>query len=92
MLIRHLPFDSFYSFGVDPEKEEARVKLNQMFDNYSRTDEPNLMSASGAMKYFEDIRVQPNQIGCLVVCELLDVLPVAEFTRNGFVEGWLQTG
>lgn len=63
-----------------------------MFDTYAEKDNSDLIRTNGAIKYLEDIHVQPDHIGCLIVCELLDSPTIGEFTRKGFVKGWLLSG
>lgn len=42
------------------------------------------------MKYLGDLNVKLDEITCLGIAEICKCPAMGEFTREGFVEGWLQ--
>lgn len=47
-----------------------------------------MIGIAGAMKYFNDIGVQLDEITCIAVAELCKCPAMGEFSREGFVSGW----
>lgn len=59
-----------------------------MFYLDASTDEDDMIGIAGAMKYFNDIGVQLDEITCIAVAELCKCPAMGEFSREGFVSGW----
>ncbi|RUS16940.1 Cullin binding-domain-containing protein [Jimgerdemannia flammicorona] len=62
-------------------------KLQALFDKYKEPDQ-DAIGVDGTIKLCADLEVSPEDVVMLVVAWHLDADRMAEFTRQGFVNGW----
>jgi DCN1-like protein 1/2 len=80
----------FYQSNVGSQTSSAKKALNKIFDSYrdDAANSPDNIGPNGMMKYLGAIGVQPDDIGMLIVSEIVQSPSMGEMTRAGFLEGW----
>ncbi|KAJ5239205.1 defective in cullin neddylation protein 1 [Penicillium chermesinum] len=53
-------------------------------------DEDDKFGIEGSMAYFADLEVKIDEITCLGIAEICKCPAMGEFTREGFVNGWME--
>lgn len=53
-------------------------------------DSPDTVGMSGMMNYLKDISVSVEDVGMLIISELVGSTTLGEMNRDGFVKGWSQ--
>lgn len=53
-------------------------------------EEPDKIGVEGSMKYLQDLGIKLDEVVVLAVLTELDAPTMGEFTRDGFVDGWLR--
>jgi DCN1-like protein 1/2 len=51
-------------------------------------DPPDKIETNGAIRYFQDLGIDLEDVGVFVLGEFLKAPTMGEFLRSGFVEGW----
>ncbi|CAK4030082.1 defective in cullin neddylation 1 [Lecanosticta acicola] len=71
-----------------------RAPLNRIFDNYreNANEEPDQIGMEGTAKLAEDLNVNLEDIGALVLFEIVQSPSLGLLTREGFVDGWIEFG
>lgn len=82
-------FHSFFSnqtSAVNP----ARAPLNKLFDSYrdNAKEEPDQIGMDGTMSLANDLQVDLEDIGALVLFEIVQSPSLGLLQREGFIEGW----
>lgn len=67
---------------------DAGDRLSANFGIDASAVEEDKIGIEGAIKFFEDIGVQLDEIACIAIAELCRCPSMGEFTRQGFVSGW----
>ncbi|USW50053.1 Putative defective-in-cullin neddylation protein [Septoria linicola] len=69
--------------------------LSKVFDQYrdvAATDSPDEIGMDGTFKLCEDLQVSLEDVGALVLFELVGSPSLGSITREGFVDGWMEAG
>ena len=53
-------------------------------------DSPDTVGMSGMMNYLKDLGVSVEDVGMLIISELVGSATLGEMNRDGFVKGWSQ--
>jgi hypothetical protein len=94
----HHNLTRFRYYNTVPANEAAghanSAALNKLFDKYrdDPKNAPDAIGMEGTMKYFQDLGVDIEDIGMLVISELVRSPSMGEITREGFVDGWKVQG
>ncbi|KAL2048331.1 hypothetical protein N7G274_000242 [Stereocaulon virgatum] len=70
----------------------SSAAVSKMFDKYRENprEEPDKIGVEGSMKYLQDLSIKLDEVVVLAVLAELDAPTMGEFTRDGFVDGWLR--
>jgi len=67
--------------------------LGKLFEKYrENTDDTDIVSVNGVMKYLTDLGVNLENVQMLVPLEIVQAPSVSELSKEGFVEGWKLAG
>jgi DCN1-like protein 1/2 len=53
-------------------------------------DSPDTIGITRAIEFLGDLKVELDEVACLAIAELLQSPSMGEFTREGWMEGWLK--
>lgn len=86
-------FHSASSLGVVGSAASSRGELNKLFDQFREAgDAADTFGVNGSMRFLQAIDVGLEEPTVMLVAELLKAPTMGEFTREGFVAGWLSLG
>lgn len=88
-------FNSFFNNPTGGRANPIHDALNRLFNEYrdlAPTDSPDEIGMDGAFKLCEDMQVSLEDVGALVLFELVQSPSLGSITREGWVDGWTDTG
>ncbi|KAF2838101.1 DUF298-domain-containing protein [Patellaria atrata CBS 101060] len=82
--------NGYYSGSIAPATNPHAPSLNKIFDKYrdAPSDSPDNINTEGMMEFLEAIKVPVEDIGMLIVSEIVKSPSMGEIARDGFVQGW----
>ncbi|KAJ5366377.1 hypothetical protein N7541_000318 [Penicillium brevicompactum] len=82
--------DAFFSAAVGSNSVMSS-EMTRIFESYrdDPVDSPDTIGITRAMDFLGDIGVQLDEVTCLAIAELLKSPSMGEFTREGFLRGWI---
>jgi DCN1-like protein 1/2 len=82
----------FFSGGGGGGSSNSSLKatISRVFDQYREDPkgEPDAIGTEGTMKYFEDIKVDLEDLDSFAAHEIVQASAMGELNREGFVNGW----
>ncbi|OQE44912.1 hypothetical protein PENCOP_c002G04492 [Penicillium coprophilum] len=67
-------------------------ELTKIFESYrdDPVESPDTIGISRAIDFLGDLKVELDEVTCLAIAELLQSPSMGEFTRQGWMDGWLK--
>ncbi|KAI0390398.1 DUF298-domain-containing protein [Xylariaceae sp. FL0594] len=86
--------EAFYSSNSAAASSTSAkdTQLNKFFDGLRGEQEKDVLGAESCMNYLQSVGVELEDASLFIAMELLKAPGIGEITREGFVNGWKETG
>lgn len=87
-----LACDNYFQAPDQYYRELDRKKIEQLFASYRDPSDPGKITSDGVMRFLDDLRLSPESQLVLIIAWKFRAETQCEFTRDEFVNGFLELG